>query len=134
MNRPYFRDNLKWLSDRNEFPDESVDLVYLDPPFTESRYGGSWVSAYCLMIFTSPLVMLPLALISLRKFALVTGCSACALHRFASPLVTVPLPFTSPMRTPIVPETQPVLFCESTTLATVTVRYCWFFTPVRFTV
>jgi hypothetical protein len=33
MNRLYFGDNLKWLSDRNcqsgsDFPDESVDLVY----------------------------------------------------------------------------------------------------------
>src|SRR5438067_12375273 len=33
MNRLYFGDNLKWLSDRKEFPDASVDLVYLDPPF-----------------------------------------------------------------------------------------------------
>jgi len=32
MNRLYFGDNLKWLSDRKEFPDASVDLVYLDPP------------------------------------------------------------------------------------------------------
>jgi hypothetical protein len=31
MNRLYFGDNLKWLSDRKEFPDPSVDLVYLDP-------------------------------------------------------------------------------------------------------
>ena len=30
MNRLYFGDNLKWLSDRKEFPDASVDLVYLD--------------------------------------------------------------------------------------------------------
>src|SRR5437879_13643471 len=28
MNRLYFGDNLKWLSDRKEFPDASVDLVY----------------------------------------------------------------------------------------------------------
>src|SRR6266436_4605700 len=35
MNRLYFGDNLKWLSDRKEFPDASVDLVYLDPPFNE---------------------------------------------------------------------------------------------------
>ena len=35
MNRLYFGDNLKWLSDRKEFPDASVDLVYLDPPFLE---------------------------------------------------------------------------------------------------
>ncbi len=33
MNSLYFGDNLKWLSDHHEFPDASVDLVYLDPPF-----------------------------------------------------------------------------------------------------
>jgi len=31
-----FGDNLKWLSDRKEFPDASVDLVYLDPPFNSN--------------------------------------------------------------------------------------------------
>ena len=36
MNRPYFGDNLKWLADRREFPDASVDLVYLDPPFNSN--------------------------------------------------------------------------------------------------
>src|SRR5438477_4482600 len=36
MNRLYFGDNLQWLSDRKEFPDESVDLVYLDPPFNSN--------------------------------------------------------------------------------------------------
>ena len=36
MNRLYFGDNLKWLSDRREFPDASVDLVYLDPPFNSN--------------------------------------------------------------------------------------------------
>src|SRR5216117_3431891 len=36
MNRLYFGDNLKWLSDRKEFPDDSVDLVYLDPPFNSN--------------------------------------------------------------------------------------------------
>jgi len=36
MNRLYFGDNLKWLSDRREFPDSSVDLVYLDPPFNSN--------------------------------------------------------------------------------------------------
>jgi len=30
MNRLYFGDNLKWISDRKEFPDVSVDLVCLD--------------------------------------------------------------------------------------------------------
>ncbi len=29
MNRLYFGDNLKWLRDRCEFPDASVDLIYL---------------------------------------------------------------------------------------------------------
>ena len=33
MNPLCFGDNLKWLSDRKEFPDASVDLVYLDPAF-----------------------------------------------------------------------------------------------------
>ncbi|MGC2351866.1 MAG: hypothetical protein WA496_00570 [Candidatus Udaeobacter sp.] len=32
MNRLYFGDNLRWLSDRKELPDRSVDLVYLDYP------------------------------------------------------------------------------------------------------
>src|SRR3954462_3854497 len=36
MNRLYFGDNLKWLSDRKEFPDASVDLVYLDSPFNSN--------------------------------------------------------------------------------------------------
>ena len=36
MNRLYFGDNLKWLSDRKEFPDASVDLVYLDPPLNSN--------------------------------------------------------------------------------------------------
>src|SRR5438445_12300252 len=36
MNRLYFGDNLKWLSDRKEFPDASVDLIYLDPPFNSN--------------------------------------------------------------------------------------------------
>ena len=36
MNRLYFGDNLKWLRDRREFPDASVDLVYLDPPFNSN--------------------------------------------------------------------------------------------------
>src|SRR5437588_17959 len=36
MNRLYFGDNLQWLRNRNEFPNESVDLVYLDPPFNSN--------------------------------------------------------------------------------------------------
>ena len=33
----YFGDNLGWLRDFGAFPDESVDLVYLDPPFNSNR-------------------------------------------------------------------------------------------------
>jgi hypothetical protein len=33
----YFGDNLEWLRDPGRFPDESVDLVYLDPPFNSNR-------------------------------------------------------------------------------------------------
>jgi 16S rRNA G966 N2-methylase RsmD len=33
MNGLYFGDNLAGLRHRDEFPTESVDLVYLDPPF-----------------------------------------------------------------------------------------------------
>jgi len=36
MNRLLFGDNLKWLRDTRIFPDASVDLVYLDPPFNSS--------------------------------------------------------------------------------------------------
>jgi len=36
MNRLYFGDNLQWLEDRKEFPDSSIDLVYLDPPFNSN--------------------------------------------------------------------------------------------------
>ena len=40
MNRLYFGDNLKWLCNTKEFPDHSVDLVYLDPPFnSDSDYN-----------------------------------------------------------------------------------------------
>jgi 16S rRNA G966 N2-methylase RsmD len=35
-NRLYFGDNLAWLPNRDEFPNESVDLVYLDPPFNSN--------------------------------------------------------------------------------------------------
>ena len=35
-NRLYFGDNLGWLRDTREFPDASVDLVYLDPPFNSN--------------------------------------------------------------------------------------------------
>lgn len=36
-NTLYFGDNLRWLRDRDHFPDGSVDLVYLDPPFNSKR-------------------------------------------------------------------------------------------------
>jgi site-specific DNA-methyltransferase (adenine-specific) len=36
VNRLYFGENLKWISDRREFPDGNVDLVYLDPPFNSN--------------------------------------------------------------------------------------------------
>jgi len=32
----YYGDNLKWLRDRKYFPDESIDLIYLDPPFNSN--------------------------------------------------------------------------------------------------
>jgi len=36
MNRLLFGDNLKWLRNREIFPDASIDLVYLDPPFNSN--------------------------------------------------------------------------------------------------
>jgi len=36
MNRLLFGDNLKWLRDKKIFPDDSVDMVYLDPPFNSN--------------------------------------------------------------------------------------------------
>ena len=36
VNRLLFGDNLKWLRDPKVFPDASVDLVYLDPPFNSN--------------------------------------------------------------------------------------------------
>ena len=33
----YFGDNLEWLRQQGKFPDESVDLVYLDPPFNSNQ-------------------------------------------------------------------------------------------------
>lgn len=36
MNRLLFGDNLKWLRDVKLFPDASIDLVYLDPPFNSN--------------------------------------------------------------------------------------------------
>jgi hypothetical protein len=39
VNRLYFGDNLEWLRDRREFPDASVDLVYLDPRLIRTDYN-----------------------------------------------------------------------------------------------
>src|SRR5205814_6081376 len=36
VNRLYFGDNLTWLRNTKEFPDASVDLIYLDPPFNSN--------------------------------------------------------------------------------------------------
>ena len=39
----YFGDNLEWLQNPARFPSESVDLVYLDPPFNSNRnYEVFW--------------------------------------------------------------------------------------------
>ncbi len=37
INRLYYGDNLEILSNREYFPDECVDLIYLDPPFNSNR-------------------------------------------------------------------------------------------------
>ena len=36
-NRLYYGDNLEILRNREYFPDECVDLIYLDPPFNSNR-------------------------------------------------------------------------------------------------
>ena len=36
-NRLYYGDNLEILRNREYFPDECVDLIYLDPPFNSKR-------------------------------------------------------------------------------------------------
>lgn len=36
MNKLYYGDNLIWLKDYKHFPDEFVDLIYLDPPFNSN--------------------------------------------------------------------------------------------------
>src|SRR3972149_6544575 len=33
----YFGDDLDWPRRKAKFPDESVDLIYLDPPFNSNR-------------------------------------------------------------------------------------------------
>ncbi len=35
-NALYYGDNLVWLRDHDKFPNESVDLIYLDPPFNSN--------------------------------------------------------------------------------------------------
>ncbi|HEY2847955.1 MAG TPA: hypothetical protein VGI80_09060 [Pyrinomonadaceae bacterium] len=37
MNTLYCGDNLKILRNRDYFPNECVDLIYLDPPFNSNR-------------------------------------------------------------------------------------------------
>ncbi len=48
MNRLLFGDNLNWLRNREIFPDASVDLVYLDPPFNSN---ADCLAEYFLKIF-----------------------------------------------------------------------------------
>ncbi len=86
------------------------------------------------MMFTSPVVIAPLAFISLRKLALVTDWRACALHKLVSPLVTTPVAFTSPTSRPICGATLPVLPSASVTPFKLIVVYWPFGIPVRFTV
>jgi 16S rRNA G966 N2-methylase RsmD len=42
MNGLYFHD-LAWVRHRDEFPTESVDLVYLDPPFDYNALSGETI-------------------------------------------------------------------------------------------
>lgn len=35
-NKLYYGDNLVWLRDKDHFPNDSVDLIYLDPPFNSN--------------------------------------------------------------------------------------------------
>jgi len=45
-NKLYYGDNLLWLQDHDHFPNESIDLIYLDPPFnSKADYN---------VIFTEP--------------------------------------------------------------------------------
>jgi site-specific DNA-methyltransferase (adenine-specific) len=36
-NSLYYGDNLVWLRDHDHFPNDSVDLIYLDPPFNSNQ-------------------------------------------------------------------------------------------------
>jgi site-specific DNA-methyltransferase (adenine-specific) len=43
VNRLYYGDNLEVLRDTGAFPDESIDLIYLDPPFNSNAgYNVLW--------------------------------------------------------------------------------------------
>ena len=35
-NALYYGDNLIWLQNKEYFPDKSIDLIYLDPPFNSN--------------------------------------------------------------------------------------------------
>ncbi len=35
-NKLYYGDNLEVLRDQSQFPDENIDLIYLDPPFNSN--------------------------------------------------------------------------------------------------
>ena len=36
MKHLYYDDDFAWLRDKAAFPDDSVDLIYLDPPFNSN--------------------------------------------------------------------------------------------------
>ena len=36
-NKIYYGDNLKWLRNKELFPSNFVDLIYLDPPFNSKK-------------------------------------------------------------------------------------------------
>src|SRR3989442_13357049 len=80
------------------------------------------------------LLMEPLAVTSWRKLVAVAAVPLCALVWLMSEELTEPFALVSPMSTPIVAETLPVLVWESSTVFKVTVTYWALDTPVRFTV
>ena len=49
MNQLFFGDNLQVLRDNPQLPDESVDLIYLDPPF-KSNSARRWVDAAAMLL------------------------------------------------------------------------------------
>src|SRR5438874_1428083 len=101
------------------------------PPYP---YGGNALTVAFLVFVTSPESMRPLASTSNWKVCCVGIETVLFRTAVTSPESVRPVKFTSPSRTPIVLETAPVLFWESSTLLNVTVRYCWLATPTRFTV